>query len=284
MPVAHINGISINYVESGEGEALVLVHNLISSLHGYDLNMPAFAKHYRTIAYDCRGHGESSKPASTSDYTFDKMAEDLYQLLKSLNVQSAYFLGQAAIGIGQIFTFFLHHPEMVKGLIAVSFGALATGVDPARQRQTADMPRGSGGLDRLKRIAEAQGMMAALEERKKTLTLWTPEILDNPEIMRRFEVMYRQAAVPAFVALPERITEERRTEIAAQLQKHPVPVFQVAGADDVNPIEGLAGLRAISPRYHAVILPACGHYIAIENPDDFNAAVLNFLAGVRTYG
>jgi pimeloyl-ACP methyl ester carboxylesterase len=218
------------------------------------------------------------------DYTFDAMVEDLYQLLRQLNIQSAYFVGQAAIGIGQIFTFFLHHPEMVKGLVAVSFGSFATGINPENQRSTAEMPRGSGGLNHLKQIAQEKGMLAALEERKKTLTLWTPEILDNPEIMSRFEEMYRQAAVPAFVALPERISEQRHKEVAAALQKNPVPVFHVAGVDDVNPTEGLEGLRAISPRYHAVILPDCGHYVAIENPGDFNAAVLNFLAGVQTYG
>jgi pimeloyl-ACP methyl ester carboxylesterase len=90
--------------------------------------------------------------------------------------------------------------------------------------------------------------------------------------------------LPAFVALPERITDERRGEIVAQLAKHPVPVFHIAGADDVNPTQSLVLMRSICPRYQAVILPDCGHYPAIENPDDFNAAVLNFLAGVRAYG
>ena len=31
------------------------------------------------------------------------------------------------------------------------------------------------------------------------------------------------------------------------------------------------------------ILADCGHYPAIENPQDFNAAVLNFLAGASAY-
>jgi pimeloyl-ACP methyl ester carboxylesterase len=46
----------------------------------------------------------------------------------------------------------------------------------------------------------------------------------------------------------------------------------------------IAHWKADHPDCHALLLPDCGHYVAIENPADFNRAVLNFLAGVRAYG
>lgn len=280
MPMVHVNGIDVSYVDEGQGEALVLVHNLISSLHGFDFNIPVFSQYYRTIAYDLRGHGLSSK--SETGYTFDIMAEDLYQLLTTLNVKSCYLVGQAAVGVGLIFTYFLHHPEMVKALLPVS-ATLLVGRPRAQGPLPADERRGASGVQYLREIARERGMLAVLAERRKTMTLWTPQILSNAEIWHRFEAMYQQTAVAAFLALPEVISAERHQEIAAQLSRHPVPVLLLAGVEYADQKQVMESLRSICPRFHALVLPDCGTYAAIENPQDFNRAVLNFLAGVRAY-
>lgn len=282
MPVIQVNGIDVNYVDEGAGEPLVLVHNLISSLHGYDFSTPVFSKYYRTIAYDLRGHGLSSKPKS--GYTFDVMADDLYQLLKALNVESCYLLGTAAVGRGVIFTFFLKHPAMVKALIAVSGGTIGETPRsvPPLERDPATAVQSSQ-LGELREIAKQRGMMAVLEERRRKMTFWTPRILENPAIWSRFEVMYQQTTVDAFVALPERISAERKEEIIEHLGRHVVPVLQLVGVEDVAAAQLIANMRSYCPRFHGLLLPESGHYPAIENPTDFNQAVLNFLAGVRAY-
>ena len=95
MPVARVNGIDLNYVVEGEGEPLVLVYNLIASLHAYDFNAPVFVKHFRTIRYDLRGHGRSSKPEGEAAYTFDALVNDLHGLLEHLNVERFHLVGQA---------------------------------------------------------------------------------------------------------------------------------------------------------------------------------------------
>ena len=56
------------------------------------------------------------------------------------------------------------------------------------------------------------------------------------------------------------------------------------GVQDPHPQEMIAQWKADYPDCHALLLPDCGHYVAIENPADFNRAVLNFLAGVNAYG
>lgn len=279
MPIAHVNGIDVHYVDSGQGETLVLVHNLIANVHAFDFNIPIFARYYRTVAYDLRGHGLSSRPES--GYSLDELAEDLYQLLQTLNVDSCYLLGQAAVGINVIATFFLHHPKMVKALICSSGGTLAR--RPEEEASSADVQQATAGLQHLAQVARERGMMAVLEERKRTRTFWSDRILNNPEIWSRFEVMYEQAAAQAFLSIPQRMDEEQKRKIVAHFQKHRVPVFQLIGDEDMNAAQTIRNMREFCPRYHGVVLPECGHYPAIENPHDFNVAVLNFLAGVRTY-
>jgi len=43
MPKLALNGIEINYRDEGQGEALVLVHNLTSNIEGFDDNVPALS-------------------------------------------------------------------------------------------------------------------------------------------------------------------------------------------------------------------------------------------------
>lgn len=279
MPLMSVNGIDVNYVDEGKGDVLVLIHNLISSIHGYDFSLPVFAKHFRTIAYDQRGHGASSKPEG--GYTFDNMSEDLYQLLKALGVNSCYLLGTAAIGVGVLFTFFDKHPEMVKALIPV--GGTGSSLRPAEQTPAQASPRGLAGFQHLQDVARQGGMMAVLEERKQTMTFWTEKILTDPEIWNRFEQMYRETALQAFLALPERITPEKWLEIQAQLQKHKPPMMELVGVEDGDPMVTVRNMKYLYPACHAVIVPDAGHYPAVENPQDFNAAVLHFLAGVKAY-
>jgi pimeloyl-ACP methyl ester carboxylesterase len=275
MPTVSANGIDINYVDEGQGDTLVLLHNVVANLHMFDFNVPELSQHIRAIAFDQRGWGLSSKPED--GLNFETMAEDLYQLLRARNVDSLYLLGQAAMGIGIAMTFFMHHMDMVKGLIFSSGGSLAT-------HQPHGIPLGESTVNPLKELAKEAGMMAVLEKRKETLLFWAPRFTDEPRIWDRFVVMHEQASVPAWVNLPERVLPERRQAWIEQLNKWGGPVLQLVGIEDLNPTQVIDMMRGYYPATQAVILPYAGHYLAIENPDDFNHTILNFMAGVERYG
>jgi 2-succinyl-6-hydroxy-2,4-cyclohexadiene-1-carboxylate synthase len=277
MPVARVNGIDIHYVVERDGEPLVLVHNLIASLRSYDFNAPVLAKHLRVIRYDLRGHGLSSKTDHEGGYTFDNLAADLHGLLEHLNVESCHLLGQAYWGVNTVCHFFAKHPDKVKTLMPVAWYPEVTAV------QDRELPaKVAEGFVRMREVARTKGMRAVLEERKKTMTFWIPKILENQDIMRRFEEMYDQASAYAFLNMPV-MTEEKRAAIVERLNERRIPVLSMVGIGDPNPERVCAKMKALYPGTHGILLPDCGHYPAIENPEDFNAAVLNFIAGARAY-
>ena len=293
MPMTNVNGVDLNYIDTGpveSGETIVMVHNLISSIHGFDFNIPVISKHCRVIAYDQRGHGLSSK--TDSGYDSDTTSEDLFQLLQLLNVtEPFYLLGCARIGVGVIFTFFYHHPEMVKAIISVSglweLGGVGHYAKPATEQPNLEdvAERTAANMRHLRELAKSEGMLAVFEERKRNLAMWIPKDLADPDIMSRFEEMYRQTSPTAFRSFPETITEERRQAIIAQLRNHAVPTLLIDGGEFRAGNEGRTGrvLKELCPLFQHVILPDSGHYPAIENPDDFNRALLNFIAGIRAY-
>ncbi len=84
MPTIHINAIDTYYEVTGEGEPLLLIHGLGSSLRNWELQVDYFAEKYRVITYDLRGHGRSSKPPGP--YSMRGFAEDAAALLSALEL------------------------------------------------------------------------------------------------------------------------------------------------------------------------------------------------------
>ena len=112
-----INDICINYELEGEGKTIVFVHGLSDSLAYWKVLSETLKNDYQTLIYDLRGHGESSDDDRNT--TIDLYQEDLYQLLKALNIENSVFVG-LSLGGNVILDLAVNHPEMVKGLIVMS--------------------------------------------------------------------------------------------------------------------------------------------------------------------
>lgn len=81
---------SLYYEEAGTGEPLVFIHGHSLDHRMWDEQFLEFAKNYRTIRYDLRGYGISSR--QTEDFQFTH-AEDLIALMDALHIQKAHIVG-----------------------------------------------------------------------------------------------------------------------------------------------------------------------------------------------
>src|SRR5690349_16385473 len=81
---AKLNGIEMYYETSGSGEPLVLLHGFSSSGAAWKDVAPVFAREYRVIVPDLRGHGRSTNP--TNRFTHRQSALDVYALLEQLGI------------------------------------------------------------------------------------------------------------------------------------------------------------------------------------------------------
>jgi pimeloyl-ACP methyl ester carboxylesterase len=62
MPKIEVDGLQINYDVQGKGEPLLLIPYLSADHACYTFQLPAYTEHFRCIALDLPGTGESSKP------------------------------------------------------------------------------------------------------------------------------------------------------------------------------------------------------------------------------
>ena len=139
MPKVKVGDVNIYYEIHGTGEPLVLIQGLGEDSSGWSRIMPLLSRHYRVIAFDNRGVGQSDKP--DVPYSIDIMANDLAGLLDAIGVQTAHVLGISMGGtIAQ--SFVLNHPDRVISLIlgcticggphAIGMEGTKNAVDPER--------------------------------------------------------------------------------------------------------------------------------------------------------
>jgi pimeloyl-ACP methyl ester carboxylesterase len=111
---ASLHNLRLYYEDAGRGYPLVMVHTDGGDLSMWDEQFVIFAREYRAIRYDLRGHGHSDP--GTGHFSH---ALDLHHLLQSLKIERAFFLG-CALGASTAVDFAIEYPEMTAGLILVN--------------------------------------------------------------------------------------------------------------------------------------------------------------------
>ena len=111
------DGTRIAYEQSGAGPALVLLHgggNSRQMWHevGY---IERLRDHFTVIALDLRGHGESGLPTDPSDYTEDKMIQDILAVADACGVERFTIWG-FSFG-GKVGAYVAAHSERVAKIV-----------------------------------------------------------------------------------------------------------------------------------------------------------------------
>ncbi|MGQ0698390.1 MAG: alpha/beta fold hydrolase [Panacagrimonas sp.] len=282
MPFIKVNGIDLHYLDEGQGEPLLLIHNLTSNVAGFEHNIPVLAKRYRVIAPDLRGHGLTTHCESYEDapgfYTFDHLSEDITQLLAALNVDRFLMFGQAFWGVSTALSLYERMPTRIRGIALSATSMIPSHLGEKPYEKLGEV--GKRNFLRMRELARSGGMMAVYQDRLSSGQFWSQKVLNSPSILEAFAEAHRLTSPVAFVQIPH-FSHERRNAVCAALARHRTPVMLLLGEQDSHNKHSIEVMRRDYPDTHVTILSDCGHYPTIENPSDFNRALLNFCAGVE---
>ena len=92
-----VNGMEMYYEAYGEGRPLVLLHGFGGSGPAWKPFIAEFAKHFRLIVPDLRGHGLSTNPSH--QFTHRQSALDVYALLHQLGIDRFQGMGISTGGM-----------------------------------------------------------------------------------------------------------------------------------------------------------------------------------------
>ena len=121
-------GFDIAFIDEGAGEPVLLIHGFASSakVNWISTGWTGFlqASGYRVIAFDNRGHGQTSKSYREEDYAPGLMAGDAAALLHHLGISRTHVMGYS-MGARIAAFVALNFPELVQTVI---FGGLGDGM------------------------------------------------------------------------------------------------------------------------------------------------------------
>jgi pimeloyl-ACP methyl ester carboxylesterase len=236
---AQVNGISIYYAVYGHGSPVIFLHGGLANTDYWGNQVAEVAAHHTVILMDSRGHGRSTRDARP--YGYDLMADDVVALMDSLDIPKADIVGWSDGGILGI-DLAMRHKDRIGKIFAFAANTVVSGVKDGVEKN----PTFAGYIERAGR-------------EYRTLSA-TPGDYD------------------AFVEQISRMWAEQPNWSDAQLKAIDTPILVVDGDHDEaikrNHTEAIA---ATIPHAGLLILPNVSHFAFLQDPKQFNFAILHFL-------
>lgn len=255
-----IKGITLSYTDQGQGAPLVFIHAFPLSSAMWEPQIQKFPKDYRVIAMDLRGHGDSEAPLW--HFTLDDFAEDIRELLRTLEVEQATFVG-CSMGGYILLALVRKFPELVRGLVL------------ADTRAQADTVEGKAGRFAMAQVAYRQGSPAIAEMMMPKL--FSPGSLENrQDLVEKIRSIIHKNQTSGIVV--DLMAMARRPDSTPLLSQISCPTLVIVGEEDVATPPSEA--QYIADRITGatlVTIPQAGHLANLEQPETFNRALKDFL-------
>jgi len=261
---AEINGAELNYELTGDGPAVVLVHEGVCDLRMWDELVGPLAREFTVRRYDMRGYGDSTLPPGPFS-----QSGDLLGLLDHVGIERAALVGVSYGGRVALDTAFVA-PDRVSALVLAAPGL--------RDHKWSKAIREFG--DEEERLLDAGDIDAATE---LNVRLW----VDGPnrgtaavakDVRDRVRQMQRRAfdiQIAAYESTPPPGPED---PLDVRLDEVTAPTLVIVGDEDVPDFREIAErLEAGLPDVRKVVLEDTAHTIPLEHPDEFRDLTLDFL-------
>ena len=255
------NGITTHYELEGPPSAPVvtLSHSLAANLHLWDAQAAALQDRYRVLRYDIRGHGGSGVPPAP--YTLEQMADDLHGLLQALGIAETHFVGLSMGGLIGM-TLALKFPRAVRSLVLADTTAC---YGPERKPMWDDRIR----------VAETKGIDAVLD---RTMEAWftAPFRAARPDVIARIRAILAPTDPVGYVGAIQAIGYG---DLREDIRAIRCPTLILVGEEDRGTDITMA--RAMHERIagsELAVIPKAAHCSCVEAADEFNRALLAFLA------
>lgn len=242
----------LHYTRGGSGKILVLIHGFLGGIAIFDKIMDPLRQKFDVIAIDLPGHGES-EVGEDKEYTMQRYAEEVVEVLLKEKVQNANWLGHSMGGY-------------------ITLAALETKlfpIDKAILLYSTDVD------DTAEAIEKRQKQQEEIQE--TGVGSFVDGIIDQflspdaktEDILLAKEVAYEATAEGLIVALEAMTTRTDQRKLVANID---FPLLIIEGEQDhaVKPIETYN-------RYVQKVTTNTGHLGMLEEPKAVLRAIIDFL-------
>jgi pimeloyl-ACP methyl ester carboxylesterase len=234
-----VAGAKISYMVYGKGDPVVLLHGGLGNSEHFGFQLPVLADKFQVIAIDSRGQGRSTKGKAA--ITYDQMAADVIAVLDKLTIKRASVVGWSD-----------------GGEVALKLGI--------------------GFADRVERLFvfganyDANGSKSRTA-RSTTFAAYSAKCRSDYARLAKpalpFNVLV-DALLPLWRS-PTGITKDQLRAIKA-------PVMMADGDhDEVIVLDQIEEMSKLIPNAKLKVFQDASHFALWQDPDGFNAALVEFL-------
>jgi pimeloyl-ACP methyl ester carboxylesterase len=249
---------------AGSGPVLLLLHGFLSSRFQWQANVAALSLNTRPVLLELWGHGRSPAPDYDDAYTINAYVEQFEQIRIASGASQVVMVGQS-FAAGLALHYALRHPERVSAVVITNSMSALANPDDAAQKTT---------RDQMATQIQLRGIDAIRE------------LPMHPRLARRISPELREKLIEAADSVqPDAIVRTLRIttpllSVVRELPRITCPVLLVNGVRETafQPMRDFAA--STLPRCTVVDL-AAGHAVNIEAADEFNTAVLQFIAALK---
>jgi 3-oxoadipate enol-lactonase len=256
-----IRNLSMAIDDCGSGTPMLLIH-------GFPLNrqmwqpqlQPLADAGYRVIAPDLRGFGASE--ATDTGYSMDGFADDMVALMDALDIERAVVCGMSMGGY-VLMNMLERYPQRVTAACFIATRS-TTDDETGRARRTA-------------MAADAERLGANPIIKMFAELLFAPETSQHsPELIARATVWMRETNPRALAGAL--IGMRDRKDYTPLLPNFKLPSLVIAGAEDrAAPLEAAQLIAEGLPDAELKVIEHAGHMLNMEQPEQFNALLIQFL-------
>jgi len=275
LPVAPAETLQV--MEAGTGDAVVLVPGLLSSAYAYRKVVPLLvASGHRAIIIEPLGVGHSTRPTS-ADYSLAGQAERMATALDSLGVTGAIVVAHAVASTIAL-RLAIRRPDLVHGIVSLEGGIAASATTPGFRRamKFAPLIRLFGGMGAIRGKIRKQFLEASAD----------PSWVTDDVVLGYTAGAARDlgATLRAFGAMGRSLEPD---SLAPRLPEVRCPVVLLLGAvphDGAPPAREITLLAESLPRFASDTLSGVGHFPHEEAPALVAAAVDRMRVTVTPFG
>jgi 2-hydroxy-6-oxo-octa-2,4-dienoate hydrolase len=257
-------GIATNYLHSGDGAPVVLLHGSgpgVTAYANWRLTIPALSQELSVYAPDLVGFGFTERPDG-ADYSMDTWVAQVVGFLDALGLAQVALVGNS-FGGALALRVAARHPDRVSRLVLMGSVGVPFEI--------------TDGLD------QVWGYEPSVESMRELIGIFahSRELVTDELAQVRYEASIQPGFQESFAAMfpaPRQRWVDAMVTPDEEIARLPQPTLVVHGRDDrVIPLANALHLLDVVPDVRLHVFGRCGHWTQIEHADAFNRLVLDFL-------
>jgi proline iminopeptidase len=274
---AELNGLKLWYKVSGRGPVCLMpTPGWGPSSDLYFRTLKPLEKSFTVVYLDTRGTGRSGRAKTPTEYTWDHLVADLDALRAHLKQDKVWLMGHSE-GAMQVTHYACNHPDRVSGLVLLATMAAVRPTD------------GLGLMARLARrkdepwFAEAQKVVSAGspkndQEMAEGMEKILPAYWADWRRIEKHKEHFAATSMSVEARRGQEASKRMPFDLTGRLKKVTAPALIVAGDKDAFcPPAAARELHLCLPNSKLLLIEDCGHFMWLEQAEDFNDQVAKFL-------